>query len=59
MTATPRTYYDLGVILYHINLESGVILERKSGVLMHISSLPGDYSIGSFGRHAKAFVDFI
>ena len=28
-------------------------MERKSGVLMHISSLFGDYSIGSFGNEAK------
>ena len=34
-------------------------MERKSGVLMHISSLYGDYSIGSFGDEAKRFVDFL
>ncbi len=34
-------------------------MERKSGVLMHISSLFGDYSCGSFGEEAKYFVDFI
>ena len=34
-------------------------MERKSGVLMHISSLFGDYSIGSFGDEAKYFIDFI
>lgn len=34
-------------------------MERKSGVLMHISSLPGEFSIGSFGREAKKFIDFI
>ncbi len=34
-------------------------MERKSGVLMHISSLWGDYSCGSFGRNARAFVDFL
>ncbi len=33
--------------------------KRKSGVLMHISSLPGDYSIGSFGKEAREFVDFL
>lgn len=32
---------------------------RGSGVLMHISSLWGDYSIGSFGNEAKEFVDFL
>lgn len=32
---------------------------RKSGVLMHISSLPGEYSIGGFSEHACAFIDFL
>lgn len=34
-------------------------MERASGVLMHVSSLPGDYSCGSFGNGAKKFIDFI
>ena len=34
-------------------------MKRASGVLMHISSLPGDYSIGAFGKEAKNFVDFL
>ncbi len=34
-------------------------MNRKSGVLMHISTLPGEYSIGSFGKSAKEFVDFL
>lgn len=34
-------------------------MERSSGVLMHISSLFGDYSIGSFGDNAKYFIDFL
>lgn len=33
--------------------------KRASGVLMHISSLPGEYSVGSFGKEARAFVDFL
>ena len=32
-------------------------MKRKSGVLMHVSSLPGEYSIGSFGDEALAFID--
>ena len=32
---------------------------RASGVLMHITSLPGDYGIGSFGQAAYDFVDFL
>ena len=34
-------------------------MERKSGVLMHISSLWGEYSCGCFGKAAKEFVDFL
>ena len=34
-------------------------MERKSGVLMHISSLPGDTGIGTMGDEARKFVDFL
>lgn len=33
--------------------------QRQSGVLMHISSLPGKYGIGSMGQAAYDFVDFL
>jgi len=32
---------------------------RASGILMHISSLPGRYGIGKLGREAYAFADFL
>ena len=32
---------------------------RKSGILMHISSLPGPYGVGSMGAAAYSFVDFL
>jgi len=32
---------------------------RKSGILMHITSLPGPYGIGSMGKRAYEFVDFL
>ena len=32
---------------------------RKSGILMHISSLPGPYGVGSMGKPAYDFVDFL
>ena len=32
---------------------------RASGVLMHITSLPGSDSIGSFGKEARDFIDFL
>ena len=31
---------------------------RTSGVLMHISSIPGDTGIGTLGVEAYKFVDF-
>ncbi len=34
-------------------------MNRASGVLMHISSLYGDFSVGSFGRAAQHFIDFL
>ena len=34
-------------------------MKRASGVLMHISSLFGEYSTGSFGKSAKYFIDFL
>ena len=32
---------------------------RNSGVLMHITSLPGPYGVGTMGKSAYAFVDFL
>lgn len=32
---------------------------RCSGILMHITSLPGPYGIGTLGGHAFSFVDFL
>ncbi len=32
---------------------------RESGVLMHITSLPGDFGVGTMGKSAFAFVDFL
>ncbi|MBR6741825.1 MAG: 4-alpha-glucanotransferase [Clostridia bacterium] len=34
-------------------------LKRSSGVLLHISSLPGKYGCGSFGKEALDFVDIL
>ena len=34
-------------------------MKRESGVLMHVSTLWGDFGIGSFGKEARAFVDFL
>lgn len=40
-------------------LTGGRGMKRSSGVLMHISSLPNKYGIGSFGKEAYQFVDFL
>ncbi len=32
---------------------------RESGILMHISSLPGPYGIGTMGKQSFEFVDFL
>ena len=34
-------------------------MKRKSGVLMHVSSLWGEYGEGSFGKEAREWVDFL
>jgi 4-alpha-glucanotransferase len=36
-----------------------VKLERTSGILLHISSLPGPNGIGDIGKEAYKFVDFL
>lgn len=34
-------------------------IERGSGIIMHITSLPGKYGIGTFGKESYEFVDFL
>ena len=34
-------------------------MERNSGIIMHITSLPGEYGIGTMGESAYDFVDFL
>ena len=34
-------------------------MERSSGILLPISSLPSPYGIGTLGKEARAFVDFL
>ena len=33
--------------------------ERSSGVLLHPTSLPGKYGIGTLGKEAYNFIDFL
>lgn len=35
------------------------MFKRSSGILMHITSLPSPYGIGTFGKEAYEFVDFL
>ena len=34
-------------------------MNRASGIIMHIASLPGEYGIGTFGESAYKFADFL
>lgn len=34
-------------------------MQRSSGVLMHVTSLFGEYSTGSFGEEARVWIDFL
>ena len=34
-------------------------MDRSSGIIMHIASLPGKYGIGTFGEEAYRFADFL
>ena len=35
------------------------MIRRKSGILLHVTSLPGSYGIGDLGPEAYAFVAFL
>ncbi|ACD22067.1 4-alpha-glucanotransferase [Clostridium botulinum] len=34
-------------------------MRRSSGIIMHIASLPGEFGIGTFGKEAYEFADFL
>ena len=43
-----------------INFKEDIeMFERSSGILLHPTSLPGKYGIGSLGKEAYKFVDFL
>lgn len=48
--STSAVFYFMGVIMN---------FERKSGVLLHPTSLPGSAGIGTLGKTAYAFVDWL
>jgi malto-oligosyltrehalose synthase/4-alpha-glucanotransferase len=33
--------------------------DRRSGILLHVSSLPGEFGTGDFGQQAYRFIDFL
>ncbi len=49
------------VIIFSLLLSISFCLrsKRKAGILMHISSLPSKYGIGTLGEEAYRFVDFL
>ena len=36
-----------------------MLTQRRSGILLHPTSLPGNQAVGSLGREAYAFIDFL
>ncbi len=48
-----------GMLCDRKRIERKKDMQRSSGILMHISSLPSPYGIGSLGKAAFAFVDFL
>jgi 4-alpha-glucanotransferase len=40
-------------------MDSGALHDRSSGLLLHLSSLPGPYGCGDLGGSARAFADFL
>ena len=51
----------LNTLLYLLLFSFSICLhsKRKAGILMHISSLPSNYGIGTLGAEAYRFVDFL
>ena len=43
----------------HIVVKKRSFDMRASGILMHITSLPSPYGVGTMGRKAYEFVDFL
>lgn len=59
MIKSKRFHNERHFNLSSFKLRGNAMKTRQSGVLMHISSLPGQYGIGSFGSSAYDFVDFL
>jgi len=50
--------YSYGELTLEDSYWKGIVL-NKAGILLHISSLSGEYGIGTMGRKAYDFVDFL
>ena len=57
--------YETFCIVFIIHTSSNFYLKvegysmRSSGILMHITSLPGKYGVGTMGKKAYEFIDFL
>ncbi len=58
MTDITNTKYQMPKGNYNTEM-SVTMFKRSSGVVLHISSLPSPYGIGSMGKEAYRFVDFL
>src|SRR5699024_7097488 len=59
---TPKSFVSFFYSLYNEcdnKIKGGRVMARSSGVLMHVSSLPNKFGIGTFGQSAYDFVDFL
>ena len=53
-------FYKQIIFLFLLSMIScSIHSKRRAGVLMHISSLPSNYGIGTLGDAAYRFVDFL
>jgi 4-alpha-glucanotransferase len=50
---------NMGSTVARIDQRTRLIEQRLSGILLHISSLPGRFGIGDLGSSAYEFVDFL
>ena len=55
------TFYFYRVYYIYINkiLGGNIMFERSSGILLHPTSFPGKYGIGTLGKEAFSFIDFL
>jgi len=59
MNAASLWHYVNAAAIFLIKENIYLMLERRSGILLPISSLPSRYGIGTLGKEAFDFVDFL